>query len=147
MAKAKDKVSDVKPYVERALKDEEVRENVKNAFAAARDVYNELLGRRGTSAVAMRVATDEDIQDKLREAISELRSAADRIQGKDRHTGRNTLLLLVGVALGVLFNPMTGPATRNWVKEKLFGPEETFTYEGNSGASTSGTSYAPPSPS
>lgn len=147
MARAKDTVSDVKPYVERALKDEEVRENVKNAFAAARDVYNELLGRRGTSAVAMRVATDEEIQDKLREAVSELRSAADRIQGKDRHTGRNTLLLLVGIALGVLFNPMTGPATRNWVKEKLFGPEETFTYEGNSGASTSGTSYSPPSPS
>ena len=138
MAKAKERVSDVKPYVERALKDEEVRENVRNAFAAARDVYNEVMGGRGPTAAAMRVATDEDIQERLKEAVSELREAADRIQGKDRHTGRNTALLLLGITLGVLFNPMTGPKTRNWVKERLFGPEETFTYEGNSGVSSSG---------
>ena len=136
MVRAKDRVSDVRPYVERALKDEQVRENVKNAFAAARDVYNELLGRRGTTAVAMRMATDEEIQERLREAIDELRSAADRIQGKDEHTVRNTTLLLVGIALGILFNPMTGRATRNWLKERLFGPEETFTYEGDSSPTT-----------
>ena len=139
MAKAKERVSDVKPYVQRALKDEDVRENVRNAFTAARDVYNEVMGGRGPTAAAMRVATDEEIQDRLREAISELREAADRIQGKDRHTGRNTALLLVGITLGILFNPMTGAKTRDWLKQRLFGPEETFTYEGNSGVSTSGS--------
>ncbi len=41
---AKQRVSDFKPYVERALKDEEIRENIRNAFFAARDVYDELLG-------------------------------------------------------------------------------------------------------
>ena len=138
MAKAKERVSDVKPYVQRALQDEDVRENVRNAFTAARDVYNEVMGGRGATAAAMRVATDEEIQARMRDAISELREAADRIQGKDRHTARNTTLLLVGIALGVLFNPMTGSQTRNWLKERLFGPEETFTYEGNSGVSASG---------
>jgi hypothetical protein len=38
-------------------------------------------------------------------------------------------LLLTGIALGVLFNPATGPETRRWLKDKLFGREEPFEYE------------------
>ena len=40
MAKTRERVSDVKPYVERAIKDEEFRDNLKNAFFAARGVYD-----------------------------------------------------------------------------------------------------------
>ena len=70
MAKAKDRVSDMKPYLTRALQDEEVRENVKNAIATARDIYDELLGGRSTTAIATRVATDEDIQEKFASGTS-----------------------------------------------------------------------------
>jgi hypothetical protein len=38
MANAKDRVSDVKPYVKRAIQDEELRENLRSAYATARDV-------------------------------------------------------------------------------------------------------------
>ena len=38
----------------------------------------------------MRAATDKDIQDNLRKAADELRTAASRIQGKEDHSGRNT---------------------------------------------------------
>jgi len=41
------KTKDVKPYVERAIKDEEFRDNLKSAFVAARDIYDELMGPRG----------------------------------------------------------------------------------------------------
>lgn len=130
MVKARDRVNDVRPYVERALKDEEVRENVKDAFLAVKDVYNELLGGRGTTAVAIRAATDEDIRENLRRAVDDLRRAADRVQGRDEsHTFRNTTLLLLGLGLGLLFNPFTGSATREWLKEKVFGSEQTFSYE------------------
>ena len=54
------------PYVERALKDEELRENVRAASTAAREVYNELLGNRGVTGLATRVASDKDIQENLR---------------------------------------------------------------------------------
>lgn len=121
MAGAKQKVSDFKPYVDRALKDEDIRENVRNAFFAARDVYDELLGGRGASALAARVATDEDIRESLRKAVDELRQAADRVRGKDEHTARNTLLLLTGVVVGILFNPFTGPSARRWLTETIFG--------------------------
>src|SRR5919108_3170375 len=140
MAKTRDKVLDraggARPYIERALKDEELRTNVRNAFESAREVYNELLGGRGAIPVATRVATDKDIQDRLKEAIEELRQAADRVQGKKEHTGRNTILLLTGIALGILFNPVTGPQTRKWLSDAMFGSSDDFTYRGDDGSST-----------
>ena len=139
MVKGKDKVLDratsARPYIERALKDEEVRQNVRNAYESARGVYNELIGGRGPIPVATRVATDKEIQERLKEAIDDLREAAERVQGKKDHGTRNTLLLLTGIVLGILFNPFSGPQTRKWVSDKAFGSSDDFTYPGgNSGA-------------
>ena len=140
MAKTRDKVSDaasnVRPYVERAVNDQELRENVRAAFQAARDVYDELIGNRSVTTVATRVATDKDIQDKLKEALDEIRTAADRVQGKKEHGARNTTLLIAGIALGILFNPVTGPATRKWLADAVFGGDD-FTYESPSGDGSS----------
>jgi hypothetical protein len=135
MAKTKDKVSDAasnaKPYLDRALHDEELRESVRNAYESARTIYNELIGKRGVTGVATRVATDRDIQDELRSTVTELRKAADRVQGKEEHKGRSGGLLLVGIALGVLLNPLTGPQTRKWLSDRLFGGGDDFTYKGD----------------
>jgi len=139
MAKAaKDRVADVKPYVQRAIQDEELRENLRSAFETARDVYAELIGKRGMTGVAAKVATDTEIQDQLRSAIDDLRSAANRVQGgTDGHKSRNGTLLLVGIAIGILFNPLTGPETRRWLKNRVFGDEEEFGYGGGSGGNSS----------
>jgi hypothetical protein len=141
MAKTRDKVLDTagsaRPYIERAIKDEELRRNVRNAFESAREIYNELIGGRGAIPVATRVATDKDIQDRLREAIDELRTAAERVQGKKDHSARNTTLLLTGITLGILFNPISGSQTRKWLSDKLFGPSDEFTYQGGGNGSSS----------
>jgi len=138
MAKTREKVVDatgtVKPYVERALRDEDLRESVKSAYESARYIYNELMGGRGVTGVAARVATDKDLQAELRSAIADLRNAADRVQGKEEHKGRNSTLLFLGIVLGVLFNPVTGPSTRKWISDSLFGGGDDFTYQGGNGA-------------
>jgi hypothetical protein len=139
MDKATDRVlhaaDSARPYLERVLHDEELRESLKRAFAAARDVYEELAAPRSVSSIAGRVATDREIQERLRTAIEELRRAAALAQGRDRHRARNSLLLLTGIALGILFNPWTGPETRRWLKEQLFGggEGEYAAGDGNSG--------------
>src|SRR5205814_9767480 len=94
-------VTDIRPYVERALTDEKVRQDVQSALSSARSVFNELVGGRGVTYVAGRVASDKEIQENLRGAIDDLRRAADRVQGKDTHKGRNTFFLLkIGRAAG-----------------------------------------------
>ena len=139
MAKTKDKLFDsadtVRPYVDRALHDEDLRDNLKEAFDAARHVYGELLGNRNLTSTAMRAATDKEIQDNLKKAVEELRTAASRMQGKEDHGARNTMLLLAGITAGILFNPMTGPQTRQWLMEKI------------TGESSDDYSYTPPSTS
>ena len=130
MAKTSDKVYDaadsVKPYVQRAMQDEKLREDVLSAFSTARDLYNELVGGRSAVTLATRVATDDDVRDKLRDAIDDLRNAADRLQGKKSHNSRATGLLVAGIALGILFNPVTGPETRKWLKDMLSGGGDDF---------------------
>jgi hypothetical protein len=140
MAKTKDKVSDaagtVRPYVDRALHDAELRDSVRNAYDSARSIYNELIGNRGVTGVATRVATDKDIQSELRSTVAELRKAADRVQGREAHKSRNGTLLFLGILLGVLFNPLTGPKTRKWLSDRVLGGSDDFTYQGGGNGST-----------
>jgi hypothetical protein len=127
--KAKDRIYDtadtMRPYVDRALHDDDLHDNLKEAFKAARQVYGELLGNRNLTGTAMRAATDKDIQDNLKKAVEELRAATNRIQGKEEHTARNTMLLLAGITAGILFNPMTGPQTRKWLMDKITGEDSS----------------------
>jgi gas vesicle protein len=112
-----------KPYLGRALTDEEFRDNLRAAFAAARAIYDELSRQRGMSSIATSVATDEDIQSNLRRAVKELREAADRIAAREEdrasHTFRNVALVIGGILIGIFFNPYTGRDTRTWVKKKV----------------------------
>jgi hypothetical protein len=125
-------IDTARPYAERLARDEELHDHVKKAYESARRIYDELLGDRGATGVAMRVARDKDLQDELRKAVEELRESGKHARGEESHAGRNMTLLLLGITLGVLFNPMTGPDTRKWIREKVFGPEEPFEYQSNS---------------
>jgi hypothetical protein len=146
MINTKDKVADAassaRPYVERALRDKELRDNIRNAFFSARAVYDELASRRKVSDAASRLAQDKEIQDELRNAIDEIRNAAGRVKGvkhgspEPARAARNGLLLLFGIAIGILINPITGPAVRRALARKLFGSGNGFVYQGN-GSKTS----------
>jgi hypothetical protein len=141
MTYTKEKVADAaagaRPYVERALRDRELRDNVRNAYSSARTVYDELASKRKVSDAATRLAADKHLQNELRNAIDELRNAAGRVQSVKRQSPeparalRNGLILLAGIALGLLLNPITGPAVRRLLARKLFGSGNGFVYQGN----------------
>ncbi len=132
----RDKVSDAyevaRPYARRIREDDELRDHVKSAYESAREIYDELIRPAGATGVAMRVASDKKLQEELRNIVEELREAGKHARGEESHKGRNMMLLLTGITLGLLFNPMTGPETRKWVREKIFGPEEPFESYGSS---------------
>jgi hypothetical protein len=141
MTYTKDRVSyaaaNARPYVERALRDKELRDNIRNAYTSARAVYDELSSRRRVSDAASKLAGDKDIQDELRNAIEEIRNAAGRVQSVRRgstepaRAAKNSLLLLFGIVLGIILNPITGPAVRRALARKLFGSGNGFVYQGN----------------
>jgi len=137
--KARDKVYDaadsIRPYVERAMADEKLRDDVMRAFVGAREIYKDLMGEKSPVTLASRVATDDDIRDKLRDAIDDLRRASERLQGKKDHSGRNATLLITGIALGLLFNPITGPETRRFIKDMVGSGGDSGGSSGSNGRS------------
>jgi hypothetical protein len=132
-AKMTDTLELVKPYLERALKDEEFRKDLKDALGAARELYGPLAKQNGVSGSARALATDKKAQEQMRRAIEDLMSAKETLQGKKQkksHKGRN-MLLLAGVIAGALYNPWTGPQTREKLLDMIAGnddlqPLETF---------------------
>ena len=130
MAKAKttlgSRADAVRPYVERAMNDEKLRAEILRAAATARALYVDLVSDRDKPMVlASRVATDDDVRDKLRDAIEDLRSASERLQGRrERSSHRASTLIVAGIALGILFNPVTGAETRRFIRDLISGGSE-----------------------
>jgi hypothetical protein len=126
--KVADATSHVRPIVERALRDEELRRNVKDAYVSARALYDQLLTRNDVGHVATKLVSDEDVQTQLRNVVEQIRAAAGRAQSaqkeatKAKRSARTTLLLVAGIAIGLLF-----------VKRRVFGRKgDGFVYhEGN----------------
>ena len=128
MAKTKDKpvlaAEALRPYVKRALEDPDLRDDLVAAFIAARSLYGQIAEGRGVKGKAEKVS-DKDFQKDLQGLVSELSDATNRLQdSKEKsHKARNRVILLTGVTLGVLYNPWTGPATREWIMNRVAGED------------------------
>jgi hypothetical protein len=136
-AKVVSTAAKARPVVERVAKDEEFKNHVRGAYGSAKTIYDELFlaapapSASKTRAVVAKLAADPQLQDEVRNAIAELRGATTRAKkasSNPSHKTRNSLIL-AGIMIGILYNPKTGPDTRKWLKEKVFGPEETFEFE------------------
>jgi hypothetical protein len=144
MTITKERVADatahVRPYLERALRDQELRHTVQSAYASARTLYDELLAKDDVAEVASRLASDESLQDEMKNVVDQLRRAAGRVQivhedelDRGSRKARKGLLLIAGIMLGLLFNPLTGPPVRRWLKRRLFGAGGSFVYSDSNG--------------
>lgn len=122
-----DTVDTLRPYLERALKDEDFRKNVRDALGEARKLYGDLAkGNGGVKRGATKLATDKDVQENLRKTLADFVDASERIKGKKAkksHKARTTMLL-AGVVVGALYNPWTGQQTRKWLVDQIAGDDD-----------------------
>jgi hypothetical protein len=115
------------PYVQRVMEDDELRDNVRVAFEAARDAYDRLSNGKSPGKV---VTDDKKFQKDVQTAAEALREAGAALREGPRKRKRSgglarKLLLLVvgaGVALAVSSD------LRSKVLDALFGAEEEFDY-------------------
>jgi hypothetical protein len=126
-------VETLKPYLDRALSDPEFRDDLKEALGAARKLYGPLVKENGgITQSASKLATDAKVQENLRKALEDFGKAADTLKGgkkKKGHKGRNAMLL-AGLVAGALYNPWTGPGTRQWLLDKIAGDDDLQPLEG-----------------
>jgi hypothetical protein len=125
--KITDTFETLKPYIDRALTDPEFRADVKDALEAARELYGPLTRANGDlSATAKRMATDKKAQKQAKRALEDLQRASATLKGKKakkKRRGRK-MVLLAGVIVGALYNPWTGPQTREWLLDRIAGDDE-----------------------
>ena len=125
MTKTKDKpgkaAEALRPYVKRAMEDQELRDDLLAAFVAARSLYGQVSNRHGVKGKADKIS-DKDFQHDFQELVADISDAADRLKtAGSEHKARNRVVLLTGLTLGVLFNPWTGQATRDWILTRVSG--------------------------
>jgi hypothetical protein len=126
-----DGVRALRPQIERLAADKELHEHLKNAYTSGRVIYLHVFPARRPSAVVRRLSGDPKLHRELARGIEELRAAGGRIQSRRGHNRRNATLFVSGLGLAVLFNPLSGTATRRWLKARLSGSEETARYQPN----------------
>ena len=126
------------PYLQRAVTDEELRDNVRVAYDSARDAYERLAGAKKPPKA---VLNDKKLHNDLSTAAAALREIGNTLieapkaptpKKKKRGLGRTLLLLLVGggAALAVSSD------LRTKVLDLLFGAEEEFDYTSSTTPST-----------
>jgi hypothetical protein len=109
-------------YVQRFIDDEELRENVRNAFVSAKKAYGRINGKGPVKAL-----DDKKVQRELKEAASSLKDAADSLRGgkkRKRRKGRLLMIALVGAGLALALSE----DLRKKALDALFGAEEEFEY-------------------
>jgi hypothetical protein len=120
-------------YVQRFIEDEELRENIRNAFTSAKKAYGRINGKGPAKAL-----DDKKVQRELKDAASSLKDAADSLRGgrkRKRRKGRLLLVGLVGAGLALALSE----GLRKKALDALFGAEEEFEYTASTTPASSTT--------
>jgi hypothetical protein len=123
------------PYVQRVMDDEDLRQNLVDAYTAGKGAYSRL--RNGKSPTTQ-IFDDKKLQKELKTAAESIRDASVALRQapkKKRSGGIGKLLLLAVVGAAAALALSEG--LRKKVLDTLFGAEEEFEY-------TSTTTAPPP---
>jgi hypothetical protein len=117
------------PYVQRLIEDDELRDNLRDAFESAKGAYGRATGNGKGTVKA--VTSDKKVQKDLRKAADNLQEASERLRAPKKRKsrlGRLILLALVAAAIALVLSE----DARKTVLDALFGAEEEFEYTSTS---------------
>jgi hypothetical protein len=126
-ARIADTIETIKPYLDRALTDPQFRDDLKDALDAAKELYGPLTKGNGhVSQAAKTLASDKKAQKQLKRAMDDLQRATTALKGKKQKRKRRgrKMVLLAGIIVGALYNPWTGPQTREWLLDQIAGSDD-----------------------
>jgi hypothetical protein len=110
------------PYVQRLIEDEDLRDNLVDAFNSAKSAY----GRATDKGTVKAVTSDKKVQKEMRKAAESLSEANDRLHKKKKSGGFGKLILLA--LIGGVVALVVSEGARKAVLDTLFGAEEEFEY-------------------
>jgi hypothetical protein len=112
------------PYVQRLIEDEDLRDNLKDAYSSAKKAYSRATGNGKGTVKA--VTSDKKVQKEMRQAAEALQEARERLQKpKKKHRfGKLILLAIIGGVAALVVSE----GARKTVLDALFGAEEEFEY-------------------
>jgi hypothetical protein len=128
--KAKDKASTAvegaRPYVQRLIEDEDLRDNLREAYDAGRNAYSRASGAKRPSALL----DDKKLQNDLKSASESLRAVTDALREPEKmpKSGHPFLKLLVIAFIGAILAIALSEDLRKSILDQLFGAEEEFEY-------------------
>jgi hypothetical protein len=125
------------PYVQRLVDDEDLRQNIVEAYESSRHAFGRLNnGKSPTKAIF----DDKKLQKDLKQAAESVRDAsvALREAPKQQRSGGFGRLLLVGLVGGGLALALS-EGLRKKVLDALFGAEEEFEYTSTTTATPAST--------
>ena len=115
------------PWVQRLAEDEELRDNFRVAFEAAKDAFERITDGKSPREAVGDKRVQQDIKqaaDALKDAGSALKEGPKKRKAKKRGVGRKLFVLVVGVAIALALSE----DLRSKVLDALFGKEEEFDY-------------------
>jgi hypothetical protein len=122
------------PYVQRVVEDDDLRQNLKQAYESSRDAFARLSNGKSPSK---QIFDDKKLQKELKEAAKSIRDASVALREAPQHQrkggfGRILMLGLVGGGLALALSE----GLRKKVLDALFGAEEEFEYTSSTSAQT-----------
>jgi len=129
------------PYLRRIAEDEDLRQNIYDAYESVRKAYGRLSNGKSPTK---QIFDDKKLQKEIKNAAGNVRDASVALREAPKKSGGlsvKRVLVLGAIGGGVALAVSEG--LRKKVLDTLFGAEEEFEYTSNTGGASSPQATAP----
>jgi hypothetical protein len=126
------------PYVQRIIDDEDLRDNIVQAYESARKAYSRLSNGKSPTK---QIFDDKKLQKEIKKTASNVRDASVALHEAPKKSGGlsfKRVVLLGAIGTGVALAVSEG--LRKKALDTLFGKEEEFEYTSNTGSASTPSS-------